>query len=145
VVLNKADLDGDVNADLFPPFQGVWQPSQSEVRAAIQRAREHMVAERAEAERTRKDGRGNGERGYSEEILAKWDKYVCQAVGHRKGGRKLIHLNFLPRDEFSNPGQDPTTWRHHYVVVFDGGTDFWQCDYDCDTHECLNFEANGVA
>jgi hypothetical protein len=126
-ILTKAELADDVNADLIPPFQGVWQPSQSDVRLAIHAARRYLEKEQAK------------------EILAKWDKYVCQAVGHTRNGKRLIHLNFFPRDEFLGTGEDPMTWRHHYVVVDDGGNDFWQIDYDCDANVCLDFEANGYA
>lgn len=74
-----------------------------------------------------------------QEILSAWDHYVCQAVGHSKQGRKLIHLSFLLPAAFE-PGLD---WRKEVVQVEDGGMTFWQIDYDPEDQRFLNFHPSG--
>jgi hypothetical protein len=117
-------------------FQGIWQPSQSDVRLAIQQARLHLQKLAAKE---------NPAQQSAKEVLSKWDKYLCQAVGHTKDGRKLILLNFFPRAAVFGPDGKQMDWRHRYVEVSDGGNDFWRINYDRDTNECLNLESNGDA
>jgi hypothetical protein len=143
--LTKADLTNDVNADLIPPFKGVWQPSQSDVRLAIQGARRFLEREQAKEVPADQGARHRFEKDAAKEILTKWDKYVCQAVGHTRDSKRLIHLNFFPRKALSEEKEDPTAWRRHFFIVYDGGSDYWQIDYDCNASECLYFEPNGDA
>ena len=136
VILTEADLFGDEYAE---NLEGIWQPSESEVVRAIRDVRPYLrglqktVANGAKPSPESIEGRIG-------EILANWDKYLCQAVGHTKDGKKLIHLNFFRPEEY-----DPLPWRNHYYFVFDGGASFWRIEYDCGTNTFLDFETNGDA
>jgi len=136
-VLTKADLLGDYDGDYF---QGIWQPSDSDVRQAIQEARPYL-------ENLKKATSGDYERQRIEEVLAGWDQYECQVIGHTKDGRKLIFLSFFPKTDVEEAtGQESASrWRHHYHWVYDGGTDYWQIEYDCKTKTILHFATNGDA
>jgi len=79
------------------------------------------------------------------QVLINRSIYACQIVGYEKDGRKMIHLNFFPKNEMTTrkPGTTEPYWHFRYVVVCDGGPSFWQIDYDCQTKRFLNFMANG--
>ena len=95
-------------------FQGIWQPSESVVSHAIHDARQYL-------EKLKKTTSSDDERKKIGEILAGWDKYLCQVVGHTKNGKKLIHLNFFPKRTIAEDlGKD---WRRRYIMVDDGGAE----------------------
>ncbi len=115
-------------------FQGIWQPSESDVLRAINEARLYL-------EKRKKTASSDYERKRIGDALARWDKYLCQAIGHTKEGKKLIHLNFFinvfPRETFD--------WRHGYIrylrAIGDGAM-FWRIEYDYKAMEFLDFHAN---
>jgi hypothetical protein len=111
-------------------FQKRWNPSESDVPYVLQQARLYV-------ETRNKTSSSSDDREKIAGILARWDKYACQVIGYTKDGKKLIRLNFfVPEKEFRN-------WRHRYVVVADGGANFWQVDYDIEAHAFLNFGYHG--
>jgi hypothetical protein len=125
-ILSKSDLNG---------FEGVWEPSESDVPALIQGARKYL-------EELRKTASPH-KRAQLAEVLAAWDEYVCQVVGHTKDGKKLIRLNFLR----IRRGEEETfkNWRNKYTVVDDGGSYFWRIEYDTKAKRFFDLEVNCVA
>jgi hypothetical protein len=120
VILSKTELRDSA-------FQGIWQPTESDVRRIIQEA--HLCVEKL-----KKTASSNHERKQIGEVLATWDKYYCQAIGHTKDGKKLIHLNFFLHvfpDEMIG-----TDWRHYYINQFGGS---WRIEYDGEAKKFLDF------
>jgi hypothetical protein len=116
-------------------FEGVWEPSESDVPALIQGVRKYL-------EELRKTASPH-ERADVADVVAAWDEYVCQVVGYTKDGKKLVRLNFVrirrgDEEEFKD-------WRHRYIDVLDGGSDFWRIKYDTKAKRFFDFEVNGVA
>lgn len=74
------------------------------------------------------------------DITHHWKSYRLQAWGYTKHQKKLIRLNFFSIDALRD-----TNWRQELVVVSDGGSAFWQADYDPATGKILWWQANGVA
>ncbi len=151
VILTKTDLSNEGSTG----FQGIWQPSEADMHRVIQEARLYL-------EKLKKTTSSDDERENIGKILAGWDKYLCQAVGHTRNGKKLIHLNFFPNERASEEWKkqmkeivskvrnkqlpnDVLDWRHCYVVVCDGGAYYWRIEYDPQAKVFLNFETNGEA
>jgi hypothetical protein len=135
-VLGKNDLSNE-NSDVG--FERVWRPTPSQVNQVIRGIRPYLEKLKTTTSRTWQPEQIG-------EVLVKWDKYICQVVGYTEGEKKRIHLNFLPEDEidgyFDREGLD---WRHYYLRVCDGGSDYWRIEYDCETGTYLYFECNGEA
>jgi hypothetical protein len=138
VILTEADIFGDEYCD---QLRGIWQPSESEVLRAIHDVRPYLERLKKTPSADKGDASAEIIRGRIGEILSNWDKYLCQAVGHTKDGKKLIHLNFFRPDEDGFP----TWWREHYVYADDGGALFWRIEYDCSTNTFSDVETNGDA
>jgi hypothetical protein len=138
-ILTKADFpDEDSNPY---DFKGIWEPSQSEVVAAIQAIRPYLAKQKKAPSPATGQVPADGGRKKIDDIVGNWDKYVCQAVGHTKSGKKLIHLNFFPKEDVG----DSTNWLHRYVYGDDGGTWYWRIEYDCEAKTFSEFETNGDA
>ena len=72
------------------------------------------------------------------EILANWALYKMQAIGVPGPGQVRMHLNFL--------GLSDETWKRNEIVrVMDGGSQFWNVDFDLNTNLASNLEINGDA
>jgi hypothetical protein len=129
-ILNEPDMRGIP----FPlQLQGIWQPSESDVARVIQEARRHL-------EKLKKTAPTDYERRRTADILARWDEYLCQVIGHTEQGKRLVLLNFLSKEEVSQMrGSD---WRHRYILIIDGGSAFWQIEYDFGTKEFSRFHVN---
>jgi len=135
VILAKTDFSQECG------FEGIWEPPKSEVPHIIQETRlylkklEKTISEDSEREKIR-------------EILAKWDDYKCQVVGHNKDGKRLVHLNFIIPQKLPDIPQNNLSekfnsdWRHYYIVVCDGGASYWRIDYDFKEMQFLNLEIN---
>ncbi len=136
-ILTKTDLlDEESNPyDL----QGIWEPSESEVVCAIHDVRPYLEKLKKAADIRKVSAETS--QGRIGEILTNWDTYLCQAVGHVKDGKKLIHLNFFRLEE----DESPTGWRKHYYDACDGGAWFWRIEYDCNAKTFSDFETNGDA
>ena len=128
-ILAKDDLSDD-DSDLF---QQIWEPSQSDVPRAIQATRLYL-------ENLKKTTSSDSQREKITEILGGWDRYLCQAIGHVKDGKKLIHLNFFAKEDVSE--EDFTTWQHHYIAGSNGGTEYWRIEYDYKAQTFSDFEIN---
>jgi len=79
-----------------------------------------------------------------EDVRGRLSEYRRQYVGLLVKGSKRIYLNAFPntvagyRDDFDY-------WQEEFVSILDGGTRFWQIEYDVQTKQFLNFSANGDA
>jgi hypothetical protein len=100
----------------------------------IQEARRYL-------ETLKKTTSSDFERERIAQILPKWDTYACQVVGHTEHGKKLIHLNFFPKNRTSE--KYFSDWRNQFIVVDDGGSDYWGIEYDDNAKAFLDFAPNG--
>jgi hypothetical protein len=135
-------------------FNGRWSPEKKDIPALIEATFQYLwlykepkgdnplgisLDEKMMQERTNRD---------INEVLVDRPIYACQIVGYEKDGRKMIHLNFFPKDMDGfidrKPGSSEPYWHFRYVTVSDGGPHFWQIDYDCLSKTFLNFRANGM-
>lgn len=66
--------------------------------------------------------------------------YSGQFVGFIVDGKKRIFCNYFRRERLVVLNIDPST---KFVVVCDGGYDFWQVVYDVETNKCMNLAING--
>ncbi len=73
------------------------------------------------------------------EIFTRLHKYGRQYFGIIVKGRKRIYCNF-----FMNPKEFPSRFSR-FVLVLDGGNDYFRIEYDVDSKTCLNFLPNGSA
>jgi hypothetical protein len=64
------------------------------------------------------------------------ESYFRQYVPVREAGRKLLYIN-----AFCN--EPPKDWGERLVVVFDGGTCFWQAFYDPERQRFAHLTING--
>ena len=136
-------------------FQGMWSPEKSDVPAVINAAFAYLktytdAAENPNAGDPARPSLKDYRIQTVAEILAFQPKYACQIVGYTtKDGKKMIHLNFFPRLEYGFteflPGTTELAWHTRYVEVMDGGSRFWQIDYDPASRTFSDFKANGPA
>lgn len=73
------------------------------------------------------------------DILRKKEKYSVQLFTRKDGTKSIIYLNFFILDykaDYFNTKQ---------VVVWDGGTDFWNITYDIQKDEFYDIWINGEA
>lgn len=70
--------------------------------------------------------------------------YRRQYVGLLVKGSERIYLNAF-RNTVAGYGDDFDYWQEEFVSILDGGTRFWQIEYDVQTKQFLNFSANGDA
>ena len=114
-----------------------WTPSAQQVLAAREEAKQRVVYD---AKRLRPVGLDEWRLRDARDILHHWNSYRVQAWGYTKHRKKLIRLSFLSVDALRD-----TNWRQDLVVVSDGGSAFWQADYDPVTGKILWWQANAVA
>ena len=77
--------------------------------------------------------------GFYYDILRKKEKYSVQLFTRKDGTKSIIYLNFFILDykaDYFNTKQ---------VVVWDGGTDFWNITYDIQKDEFYDIWINGVS
>jgi hypothetical protein len=67
-------------------------------------------------------------------------KYRGQFVGFVVDGKKRIFCNYFNNDAIAIFHIDPSA---KFVVVSDGGFNFWQVEYDVETEKCRNLAING--
>lgn len=109
-------------------FSGYWRCDEVEIAEAVAGSR--MFLSQLKVEVT-----SEYRRREIEKILAHWDDYTCQVVCHTKNGRRMIHLNFVPREEA----------KAEYVSVMDGGFWYWRIEYDYEDRRYVDFRSNGYA
>jgi hypothetical protein len=114
-----------------------WLPSAEQVLAAREAARQRIAQD---AKALPPVGRNEWRLRDARDILQHWNSYRLQAWGYTKHHKKLIRLSFLTMDQMRD-----TDWRHELVVLSDGGSAFWQADYDPASGKILWWEANAVA
>ena len=73
-------------------------------------------------------------------ILGQFSEYKVQFVGVIVDGKRRVYCNFFPsREEYFKD------WDTEVISVDDGGSWFWQIEYDIETNKCFNFMGNGYA
>ena len=73
------------------------------------------------------------------DILEKKEEYSVQVFTRMDGNKKIVYLNFFILDDKED------CFSTEEVIVFDGGTDFWNISYDIEKEEFYNLWVNGVA
>ena len=73
-------------------------------------------------------------------ILDRWDLYVCQVIGVKKGSRDVVLLRFFPRGM-----QEEYDFRDSQIQVSDGGASFWSIECDSKTAIYASLSINGEA
>ena len=114
-----------------------WVPSPQQVLAARDAARVQIASDQ---KTLRPVGLDEYRLRDAKDILRDWNSYRVQAWGYTKRHKKIIRLSFLSPDALRD-----TDWRHQLVVVSDGGSAYWQADYDPATGKILWWQANAVA
>src|SRR5262245_16645479 len=134
---------------LFPEEDGYWEPTahdiqdlESRLRPALEAgAREPILLDAYSPLAT------NGKKFAREEIediLGALSDYRRQYVGLVVKGSRRIYLNAFP-NVVAGSRDDFDYWQEDFVEVLDGGTRFWQIEYDVRTKEFMKFSANGDA
>jgi hypothetical protein len=73
-------------------------------------------------------------------ILDRWDRYVCQVIGVKKGGKDVILLRFFPRGM-----QSEYDFSDSQIQVKDGGASYWSIECDSEAAIYASPRINGVA
>src|ERR1700676_4525056 len=110
-----------------------WTPSAQQVIAARDAARLRI---NRDAKTLRPVGLDESRLRDARDILAHWPSYRLQAWGYTKHHKKLIRLSFLTLGHW-----DGMSWRRELISVSDGGSAFWQADYDPSTGKILWWQA----
>ena len=64
-------------------------------------------------------------------------KYRVQFIGINFDSRKVIYCNFFLYDP-----KKYAKWKKEYVDISEGGTAFWQIDYDINSKQCTDLTIN---
>ncbi|MCB1121529.1 MAG: hypothetical protein KJT03_08270 [Verrucomicrobiae bacterium] len=75
-----------------------------------------------------------------ESILSNWSRYSCQFIPYTENGEQFILMNFFPFGFSTSYDVDK-----NYVVVSDGGSDFWQITYKVKKDTFEDLRINGYA
>lgn len=115
-------------------LKGDWTPTQHQTDKALAAAVEyvHQVV-------ARNNGRNLAEKMQvfqAKQISEGMKQYYVQFIGQTPRGVKIIFCNFI-----SGPDSD---WKKSLVVFYDGGSGYWQIDYNPETGKCRNFDINGL-
>ena len=97
---------------------GAWTPSQAAIKLAEPAILEYIKES-------------------DQDIFENLDQYRCQYFGIIVAGKKRIYCNFF---WFTEESQD---WRTRPIFALDGGSWYFQLEYDVETGQCLNFAVNG--
>lgn len=107
-----------------------WSPGREQITRAKEDARVFLaekLKDQATTDYTKKQIR---------QILARWPRYRFQVFCRIDSGRKIMHLNFMPK------GGDE--WMENQLIrVRDGGPSFWWIDFDSDARKIIRLEING--
>lgn len=137
-------------------FYSRWSPNKKDIPALIEATFEYLWLFKEPQEKDDSaigtDSHAKNRRTYEEksvvQVLINRPIYACQIVGYEKDGRKMIHMNFFPKNEewstTRKPGTNEPYWHFRYVQVMDGGAWFWQIEYDPATKTFSDFRANGM-
>ena len=99
---------------------GCWTPVDSDIAEAAPRIKAFLTEQ-------------------APSIAGRLPEYRCQYFGFTVEGKKRLYCNFF------RPGPWADGWQTELVIVFDGGDDFFQLEYDVESKQCLNFFVNGEA
>jgi len=120
---------------------GFWIPTKRQTSGAL-RAIDKYLAKLSRDKRALAPGTTN--QNASEPTESQINKirknlliYRVQFIGIIFEGRKVIYCNFFTfdHDKFAQ-------WKNEYVDVSNGGTSFWQIDYNVKSKQCSNLTIN---
>jgi len=110
----------DIKFDSKRNIDGYWSPSEEDIHATEAAIQNYTVISQPE-------------------IFTRLHKYGRQYFGIVVKGRKRIYCNF-----FTNPTKFPSRFSM-FVLVLDGGNNYFRIEYDIDSKTCLDFLPNGPA
>ncbi|MBA7686374.1 hypothetical protein ES703_94818 [subsurface metagenome] len=110
----------DIIFDDERTIDGYWTPREKDILAAEAGIQDFMKASEPE-------------------IFKRLHQYGRQYFGVIVDGRKRVYCNF-----FIDPEEHPY-WKSSFVLVLDGGANYFRIEYDVDSKKCLNFHPNGEA
>jgi len=114
---------------------GFWIPAKKETAEALLAINNYLVelstASYSEMPRTTTQNSVAPTKTQIFMILKNFSKYRVQFMGIKFDGRKVIYSNFFMYD-----AEKYKNWKKKYVDVSDGGSAFWQIDYDMNSKIC---------
>lgn len=89
-----------------------------------------------------KEANRNLENQYNSPIIHRnLKKYKRQYFGYIKGnGEKVLYINSLWKKN-----EEETKWLQQIIMVSDGGSYYWNIEYNLNTDELINLSVNGSA
>jgi hypothetical protein len=130
-------LSGNVASEFSFLFDqaltGYWEPSIDDISRAEERIRQYLISLQNDPDLD------TYQKGNATFILNNLEKYRRQYVGILVDGEQRIWCNAFLSDH-SLPD-----WERVPVYVLDGGSYFWQIEYDLSKDECINFYIHGEA
>jgi hypothetical protein len=121
-------------------LHGQWQPTSKDTTNALEAAITlvRKTAEQPEGSSWPMKYKFDAARKISNDF----SRYAVQFIGKIDHGKKIIVCNFFPvagiESEFKY-------WKTSQVAVMDGGSSFWNIEYDSQTGMCRNLQINGEA
>ncbi len=126
VILPLSAMQGET----YPGAESYWVPSLEQVRAMERRLPSFLVREKPEPD---------------PELGTKVGQYYRQYVGITINGRRLIYGNFIHNTAWKESLEDGVDYHRHLMLVDDGGSAFFQVEYDVETKAFVDLAINGVA
>jgi hypothetical protein len=127
------------------PAEGYWTPTRPDIERAEACISRFLKASQVGQAGT--DGAVGTEVGPSVpanaellKIAAHVRAYGRQYIGLIQAGNRRVLCNLFP-----TPLVEDMSWRHHIVVVDDGGFWYWRIVYDPSDDTCDQFSSNGYA
>ena len=118
---------------------GTWKPSVEQVLAARDAAK-RQIASDTHLRIPHTDRRWRLGLDYASDILREWNVYRMQAYGVTHSGRHMIHLCFLTPEH-----PDDGSWKHDLLMISDGGSAYWDAEYDPTSGKILWWQTHAVA
>lgn len=77
------------------------------------------------------------------------DDFLFQIAGVVEGAEKIVHINAIGKISYKelvdNPWVDSDIWKSEYIVVSDGGIEFWRASFNVKNSNIISIVANGKA
>jgi hypothetical protein len=116
-----------------------WMPSTQDVLRAEPVIVDALQRLSQSSEASRPDLLRQGRLEDVHTILRELDDYGAQFTGFIVDGHRRLRCNFFMVGDLS------TDAVNRWIIVYDGGSAFWQIDYDLDSNRCVDLWINGYA
>ena len=126
VILPFNAMQGETYLDA----ESYWAPSAEQVRAMEERLPRFLLGEKPESD---------------PELGTKVAEYYRQYVGITINGRRLIYGNFVHNTAWRESLEDGIDYHRQLMLVDDGGSWFFQVEYDVERRAFIELWINGVA